>query len=37
MSCGFTGLDFISDVILRKFVYQKNPERNKCNLIHFFY
>ena len=38
MSCGFTDFDFISDAILRKFMYQKkNPERNKCNLIHFFY
>lgn len=40
MSCGFTDLDFISDAILRKFMYQKKEKKteiNKCNLIPFFY
>ena len=29
MSCGFTDLDFISDAILRKFMYQKKEKKQK--------
>lgn len=32
MSCGFTDFDFISDAILRKFMYQKKTQK-EINVI----